>query len=71
MSSCSSASGGQFGSVARQYARCTGKRSLSDQRIHQTVNTLPDRSIQPEHSAQKLLGLAPRTTSQWLADIGL
>ncbi|MEO6086221.1 MAG: NmrA family NAD(P)-binding protein [Umezawaea sp.] len=33
--------------------------------------TLPDRSIAPERSAQKLLGVTPRSTSQWLADIGL
>ncbi|NGY63079.1 NmrA family NAD(P)-binding protein [Lentzea sp. NEAU-D13] len=32
---------------------------------------LPDRSIAPERSAQKLLGVTPRSTSQWLADIGL
>ncbi len=35
------------------------------------TGTLPDRSIAPERSAHKLLGLIPRTTSQWLADIGL
>jgi hypothetical protein len=32
---------------------------------------LPGLSIEPERSAQKLLGIAPRSTSQWLADIGL
>ncbi|MBB6347094.1 uncharacterized protein YbjT (DUF2867 family) [Nonomuraea muscovyensis] len=35
------------------------------------MSTLPDRSIAPENSAQKLLGVTPRTTGQWLSDIGL
>ncbi|QKW36177.1 NmrA family NAD(P)-binding protein [Actinomadura sp. NAK00032] len=35
------------------------------------MSTLPDRSIAPENSAQKLLGVTPRTTGQWLTDIGL
>jgi uncharacterized protein YbjT (DUF2867 family) len=35
------------------------------------MSTLPDRSISPENSAQKLLGVTPRTTGQWLTDIGL
>ncbi|BBC36601.1 Hydroxylase [Streptomyces graminofaciens] len=38
---------------------------------YQAMSTMPGRSIAPETSAQKLLGVAPRTTSQWLADIGL
>jgi uncharacterized protein YbjT (DUF2867 family) len=35
------------------------------------MSRLPDRSITPENSAQKLLGITPRTTHQWLTDIGL
>lgn len=35
------------------------------------MSTLPDRSITPENSAQKLLGITPRTTGRWLTDIGL
>ncbi|MCX5366742.1 hydroxylase [Streptomyces sp. NBC_00124] len=35
------------------------------------MGMLPDRSITPENSAQKLLGIIPRTTGQWLTDIGL
>ncbi|MFI7705461.1 NmrA family NAD(P)-binding protein [Nonomuraea sp. NPDC049480] len=35
------------------------------------MSALPDRSITPENSAQKLLGVTPRTTGQWLTDIGL
>jgi hypothetical protein len=35
------------------------------------MSTLPDRSITPEGSAQKLLGISPRITGQWLRDIGL
>jgi hypothetical protein len=38
---------------------------------YQAMSTMPGRSIAPEASAQKLLGVIPRTTSQWLADIGL
>jgi uncharacterized protein YbjT (DUF2867 family) len=38
---------------------------------YQAMSTMPGRSIAPETSAQKLLGVTPRTTSQWLADIGL
>ncbi|MFJ8762764.1 SDR family oxidoreductase [Streptomyces cyaneofuscatus] len=39
--------------------------------LYQAMSTLPDRSITPEDSAQKLLGIAPRTTGQWLTDIGM
>ncbi|MEU3937684.1 NmrA family NAD(P)-binding protein [Streptomyces sp. NPDC029044] len=35
------------------------------------MSTLEDRSITPESSAQKLLGITPRTTGQWLTDAGL
>ncbi|MEU2281895.1 NmrA family NAD(P)-binding protein [Streptomyces sp. NPDC013178] len=35
------------------------------------MSRLPGRSITPENSAQKLLGITPRTTGQWLTDIGL
>ncbi|GHC85530.1 NmrA family NAD(P)-binding protein [Streptomyces violaceochromogenes] len=35
------------------------------------MSALPDRSITPENSAQKLLGITPRTTGQWLTDMGL
>ncbi|MDQ1015144.1 SDR family oxidoreductase [Streptomyces afghaniensis] len=38
---------------------------------YQAMSALPGRSIAPETSAQKLLGITPRTTSQWLADMGL
>ncbi|MBB6420424.1 NmrA family NAD(P)-binding protein [Streptomyces sp. AK010] len=38
---------------------------------YQAMQALPDRSIAPERSAQKLLGLAPRTAIQWLTDIGV
>ncbi|MFE9628532.1 NAD(P)H-binding protein [Streptomyces sp. NPDC006527] len=39
--------------------------------LYQTLATLPDNTISPERSAQKLLGLVPRTVEQWLADIGM
>jgi uncharacterized protein YbjT (DUF2867 family) len=39
--------------------------------VYQAMSTMPGRSITPETSAQKLLGVTPRTTSQWLADIGV
>ncbi|MGI5290666.1 NmrA family NAD(P)-binding protein [Nonomuraea polychroma] len=39
--------------------------------LYQAMSTLSDRSIAPENSAQKLLGVTPRTTGQWLTDIGL
>lgn len=35
------------------------------------MSAMAGRSIAPGTSAQKLLGITPRTTSQWLADIGL
>ncbi len=38
---------------------------------YQAMSTMPGRSIAPETSAQKLLGITPRTTNQWLADIGV
>jgi uncharacterized protein YbjT (DUF2867 family) len=39
--------------------------------LYTAMSTLADRSIAPENSAQKLLGITARTTSQWLTDIGL
>ncbi|MFD9440753.1 SDR family oxidoreductase [Streptomyces sp. NPDC060006] len=39
--------------------------------FYAAMSTLPHRSITPEDSAQKLLGITPRTTGQWLTDIGL
>ena len=38
---------------------------------YQAMSTMPGRSIAPETSAQKLLGVTPRTTDQWLADLGV
>ncbi|WP_149829190.1 SDR family oxidoreductase [Streptomyces tailanensis] len=38
---------------------------------YSAMSALPDRSIAPGNSAQKLLGVTPRTTGQWLTDIGL
>lgn len=38
---------------------------------YQAMSAMPGRSITPQTSAQKLLGVTPRTTSQWLADVGL
>lgn len=38
---------------------------------YQAMASLPDRSIEPERSAQKLLGVTPRSTGQWLSDIDL
>lgn len=32
---------------------------------------LPGRVIAPERSAQKLLGVTPRTASEWLGDMDL
>ncbi|WP_406277107.1 hypothetical protein OH799_07580 [Nocardia sp. NBC_00881] len=39
--------------------------------LYTAMSTLADRSIALETSAQKLLGVTPRTTSEWLTDIGL
>ncbi|MCF1595866.1 SDR family oxidoreductase [Streptomyces muensis] len=39
--------------------------------MYAAMNALPARSITPENSAQKLLGITPRTTGQWLSDLGL
>ncbi|MGW0826840.1 SDR family oxidoreductase [Streptomyces sp. NPDC002845] len=38
---------------------------------YQAMSALPNRSIASERSAQNLLGISPRTTGQWLEDIGL
>jgi len=35
------------------------------------LGQLPDLAIRPKRSAQALLGLVPRTTAQWLADMGI
>ncbi|WP_192809714.1 hypothetical protein [Actinomadura rudentiformis] len=40
-------------------------------RPYAAMSMLPDRSIAPENSAQKLLGVTPRTTGQRLTDISL
>ncbi|WP_326584553.1 NmrA family NAD(P)-binding protein [Streptomyces sp. NBC_00481] len=39
--------------------------------MYRALGTQPDRSITAERSAQKRLGVTPRTASQWLADIDL
>lgn len=39
--------------------------------MYRALSTQPDHSIAAERSAQKLLGVTPRTASQWLADIAL
>ncbi|WP_327748097.1 SDR family oxidoreductase [Streptomyces europaeiscabiei] len=38
---------------------------------YRVMSAMPGRSIAPESSAQKLLDITPRTTTQWLADMGL
>ncbi|HJP73930.1 MAG TPA: NAD(P)H-binding protein [Pseudonocardiaceae bacterium] len=40
-------------------------------RNYRAMSTMAGRVINPEASAQKVLGITPRTTGQWLADIGL
>ncbi|BBC38621.1 hypothetical protein SGFS_099150 [Streptomyces graminofaciens] len=39
--------------------------------MYQALSAQPDHSITAERSAQKLLGVTPRTASQWLAGIDL
>ncbi|MFG2961346.1 NmrA family NAD(P)-binding protein [Streptomyces sp. NPDC048291] len=39
--------------------------------LYRLLATVPDFAIAPERSAQKLLGIAPRSAGQWLADTGL
>ncbi|MDT0344180.1 NmrA family NAD(P)-binding protein [Streptomyces litchfieldiae] len=49
-----------------------GKDAAADiAAAYQAMSAMPNRSITPENSAQNLLDITPRTTSQWLADIGL
>jgi uncharacterized protein YbjT (DUF2867 family) len=38
---------------------------------YEQIVSLPDNAIDPERSAQRLLGRTPRTTLQWLTDLGL
>jgi hypothetical protein len=38
---------------------------------YEQIVALPDNAIGAERSAQRLLGLTPRTTLQWLIDLGL
>ncbi|MDX3229970.1 SDR family oxidoreductase [Streptomyces sp. ME19-01-6] len=38
---------------------------------YRAMSAIPGRSITPENSAQKLLDVTPRTTTEWLADMGL
>ncbi|MEU1183957.1 hypothetical protein ABZ464_41340 [Streptomyces sp. NPDC005820] len=38
---------------------------------YQALSTQPDHSITAEHSAQTLLGVTPRTASEWLAGTDL
>ncbi|MEO6082918.1 MAG: hypothetical protein ABIQ18_07410 [Umezawaea sp.] len=38
---------------------------------YRAMQSLPGRVIASERSAQKLLGVTPRTASEWLADMGL
>ncbi len=39
--------------------------------MYRALGTQPDHSITAERCAQKLLGVTPRTTSEWLAGIDL
>ncbi|MGV9316637.1 NmrA family NAD(P)-binding protein [Streptomyces sp. NPDC003691] len=39
--------------------------------LYRTIATLPDHAITPARSAETLLGLTPRTTGAWLADLGI
>lgn len=39
--------------------------------LYERLATAPDNTIGEHNSAQRLLGLSPRTTAQWLAQIGL
>lgn len=39
--------------------------------LYMFLGSLPDHSITPERSAQKLLGITPRTASEWLTGIAL
>ncbi|MFH8614711.1 NmrA family NAD(P)-binding protein [Streptomyces sp. NPDC017979] len=39
--------------------------------LYRAIGTLPDHAIAPVDSAQELLGLSPRTTGEWLVDLGL
>ncbi len=38
---------------------------------YQAMSALPGRSIDPERSAQKLLGVSPRSTARWLAEMAV
>jgi hypothetical protein len=38
---------------------------------YRAMSAMPGRSIAPENSAQKLLDVTPRTTTQWLENMGL
>lgn len=53
-------------------ARLIGEGAAADiAGAYRALSTMQGRSIAPESSAQKLLGVTPRTTSQWLAGIGV
>ncbi|WP_030660594.1 SDR family oxidoreductase [Streptomyces rimosus] len=39
--------------------------------LYQRLATAPDHTISEHNSAQRILGLKPRTTAQWLAQVGL
>ncbi|MFE7133126.1 NmrA family NAD(P)-binding protein [Streptomyces sp. NPDC057638] len=39
--------------------------------LYQALGTLPHYAITPTRSARRLLGVTPRTTGQWLADLGV
>jgi hypothetical protein len=59
-------------SSAHRWRPCSGTAPQPALRAsYQAMDALPGRSIDPERSAQKLLGVTSRTTVQWLSDINL
>lgn len=57
-----------FGAIAPMIGEGPAAGLAANYRV---MAALPGRVIAPERSAQKLLGVTPRTASEWLADMGV
>jgi hypothetical protein len=59
------------GAPARSFHAAVDAGAAAVTALHEGLATVPDNTISAHDSAQQLVGLTPRTTGQWLTQIGL
>jgi hypothetical protein len=58
-----------FGELIAPLVGAAGAAAVTD--LYRRLATAPDNAIGAHNSAQRILGLRPRTTAQWLTQVGL